>query len=264
MTVSQQSIMIEGRHAKYWLGGSGKPLVLIHGGLGHAHQHWCKTFEAFAAHFQIIAPDLPGFGVSDPLPLPSYQAFLNWLQLLFDMLNIGGPVFMMGHSFGGALSRLFAAENTGYVSRLVLIDGGQILDVPGCTRPFFRLPLLSRLIIDVIRRVNYSRTGLKRAIYDGRWLTPQFVTAAQAASHGFVAAMQQIALTMAPALRTPTCPTLVVWGESDRFASSANGQRLTQELHNARFALIKNAAHMPQIEQPEQFHTTALAFLNGQ
>ena len=38
--ISHQSITIEGRQAKYWIGGSGKPLVLIHGGLGDAQQHW--------------------------------------------------------------------------------------------------------------------------------------------------------------------------------------------------------------------------------
>ena len=113
MTVSQQTITIEGRQAKYWSGGSGKPLVLIHGGLGDAYQQWHTCFEALEPHFQIIAPDLPGFGVSAPLPMPSYQNYLNWLQLLLDMLNIGGPLLLMGHSFGSVLSRFFAAENTG-------------------------------------------------------------------------------------------------------------------------------------------------------
>ena len=90
-----------------------------------------RSFEALSQHFQILAPDLPGFGVSAPLPMPSYQNYLNWLQLLFDMLNIGGPLLMMGNSFGAVLSRFFAAENTGYVSRLVLIDGGAIIRCAG-------------------------------------------------------------------------------------------------------------------------------------
>ena len=102
MMISQQSITIEGRQAKYWIGGSGKPLVLIHGGLGDAQQHWAPVFEALSQRFLILAPDLPGFGVSAPLPMPSYQNYLNWLQLLFDMLNIGGPLLMMGNSFGAA------------------------------------------------------------------------------------------------------------------------------------------------------------------
>jgi pimeloyl-ACP methyl ester carboxylesterase len=263
MTVSQQALLIEGRHAKYWIGGSGKPLVLIHGGLGDAHQHWHATFDALSLHFQIVAPDLPGCGVSDPLPLPGYQTFLNWLELLFDMLNIGGPVLMMGNSFGAALSRLFAAENTGYVTRLVLIDGGHIADQPGCTRLFLRVPGLSHLTIELIRRAAYSRRGLKRAIHDDQLLTPQFIAKAQAASRGSAAALKQIALTNAPALRTPTCPTLVVWGESDRLSVPLVGQRIAQEIPHAKFVSIKNAAHIPPIEQPDEFHAIVLPFLSG-
>ena len=98
--------------------------------------------------------------------MPSYQNYLNWLQLLFDMLNIGGPLLMMGNSFGAVLGRFFAAENTSYVSRLVLIDGGAIIDAPGCMRPFIRLPILSNPIFNIIRQQAYSSNGLKRAIAD--------------------------------------------------------------------------------------------------
>jgi pimeloyl-ACP methyl ester carboxylesterase len=261
--ITQQTMTIEGRQAKYWIGGSGKPLVLIHGGLGDARQHWSAAFEALTPHFQVLAPDLPGFGVSAPLPMPSYQNYLNWLQLLFDMLNIGGPLLMMGNSFGAALSRLFAAENTGYVSRLVLINGGAVFNASGCLRPLLRLPILSDPIIDVIRRRSYSVDSLKRAIADERLLTPEFMVNAQAASLGFVAALRQIALTTPPSLRTPTCPTLVIWGEQDQLSPVDNGKRVAAEINGARFTIIPRAAHMPQIEQPEAFHQVALPFLSA-
>lgn len=261
--ISQQTITIEGRQAKYWIGGSGKPLVLIHGGLGDAQQHWAPTFDALAPHFQILAPDLPGFGVSAPLPMPSYQNYLNWLQLLFDMLGIGGPLLLMGNSFGAALGRFFAAENTGYVSRLVLINGGTILDAPGCVRPLIRLPGLGSLAINLIRQRAYSRAGLKRAIADEQLLTPEFDAKAQAASIGLVAALRQSALSTPPALRTPTCPTLVTWGEQDRLSPVETGRRVAAEINGAKFTLIPRAAHMPQVEQPAAFHQVVLPFLLG-
>lgn len=261
--ISQQSITLEGRQAKYWIGGSGQPLVLIHGGLGDAQQHWAPIFETLAQHYLILAPDLPGFGVSAPLPMPSYQNYLNWLQLLLDMMNFGGPLAMMGNSFGAALSRFFAAENTGYVSRLVLINGGGVFQPPGCLRPLIRLPILSNPIINMIRNQAYSPNGLKRAIADEKMLTPDFVANAQAASIGFVAALRQIALTTAPSLRTPTCPTLVIWGERDRLSSVDNGKRIAAEINGSKFTVIPHVAHMPQIEQPEAFLQVAQPFLLG-
>jgi pimeloyl-ACP methyl ester carboxylesterase len=263
MMISHQSIAIEGRQAKYWIGGSGKPLVLLHGGLGDAQQHWLPIFEVLSQHFQVLAPDLPGFGVSAPLPMPSYQNYLNWLQLLFDMLNIGGPLAMMGNSFGAVLSRLFAAENTSYVSRLVLIDGGEMFHAPGCLRPLLRLPILSNPVINMLRQRAYSVNGLKRAIADEKMLTPEFVVNAQAASIGFVAAQCQIVLTTLPSLRTPTCPTLVIWGEQDRLSSVDDGKRVAAEINGAKFITIPRAGRMPQIEQPEAFLQVAQPFLLG-
>ncbi len=261
--IGQQTITLEGRQAKYWLGGSGKPLVLIHGELGDARQHWSPTFEFLSQYFQVLAPDLPGFGVSAPLPMPSYQNYLNWLQLLFDMLNIGGPLLMMGHSFGAVLSRFFAAENTGYVSRLVLIAGGSIVDAPGCVRPLIRLPGLGQVVFNVMRGRATSSDALKRAIEDEQLITPEFVAKAQAASIGHMAALRQIVLTTPPSLRTPTCPTLVIWGEHDGLIAVDKGKRIAAEINGARFNVIARAAHMPQIEQPEAFHQIVQPFLRS-
>ncbi len=261
--ISQQTITIEGRQAKYWIGGSGKSLILIHGSFGDAQQHWTAVSETLTQHFQVLAPDLPGFGVSAPLPMPSYQNYLNWLQLLFDMLNIGGPLLMMGSSFGATLGRLFAAENTGYVSRLVLIAGGSIVDAPGCARPLIQLPGLGNLIVNLMRNRTYSEAALKRAVADERLVTPEFAATAEAASGGYAAALRQIALTPPPSLRTPTCPTLIVWGEQDRVTSVEDGRRVAAEINGAKFNVLPRAAHLPQFEQPDLFLQIALPFLSG-
>lgn len=263
MSVSQQSLSIEGRPAKYWIGGSGQPVVLLHGELGDARQQWQPTFEALAPHFSLLAPELPGFGVSAPLPMPSHQNYLNWLRLLFDMLNVGGPLLLIGNSFGAALARFFTAENTEYISRLVLVSGGQALSAPGCARPFMRLPGFNETLIRVMRRRTYSHDNLRHAVADEQLLTPEFVAKVQAASPGFVAALRQSALTTPPLLRTPTCATLIVWGERDQLMPVEAGRAIATEISVAKFVLIPNAAHLPQIEQPDEFHRVLLPFLKG-
>jgi 2-hydroxy-6-oxonona-2,4-dienedioate hydrolase len=261
--ISHQTISIEGQKAKVWIGGSGTPLVLLHGGFGDAEQHWRATFKAFAPHFHIIAPDLPGFGVSAPLPVPSYQSYLSWITVLFEMLGLAGPMLMMGNSFGAALARLYAAANTGEVDRLVLIDGGAIPEVAGCARSIFQLPIVAPLMLELARRQSFSMGGLKKAIHVESILTPEFAENARAASHGFVASMKQIAINPLPSLRIPTCPTLIVWGEFDGLSSAANGERLASTIPHSQFSLIKDAGHMPQIEQPQAFHAAALKFLKS-
>jgi pimeloyl-ACP methyl ester carboxylesterase len=169
----------------------------------------------------------------------------------------------MGNSFGATLARLYTAENTSYVSRLVLIDGGHITDANGCLRALFRVPGLNSLTLEVRRQIGYSINGLKQAVKDEAVLTPDFIANARAASHGYTAAMKQIGLSSTPTLRTPTCPTLVVWGAADRLSSPVAGQQIAAEIPGAKFSLIPNAGHLPQIEQPAAFHALVDPFLTG-
>ncbi|HZY45471.1 MAG TPA: alpha/beta hydrolase [Anaerolineae bacterium] len=261
--ITHQTLSIEGRSAKVWLGGSGRPLVLLHGGFGDAQQHWHATFQAFVPHFHIIAPDLPGFGVSAPLAAPNFQSYLSWINVLFEMLGLAGPLLMMGNSFGAAIARLYAAANTGEIDRLVLVDGGAIQDVGGCARSIFQLPIVSPFLLELARRQSFSNKGLRKAIHVDSVFTPEFAANAHAASHGFVTSMKEIATNEPPSLRTPTCPTLIVWGEYDGLSSTANGQRLSASIPHSEFALIKDAGHLPQIEQPQAFQAVVLKFLES-
>ncbi|TMC86219.1 MAG: alpha/beta fold hydrolase, partial [Chloroflexi bacterium] len=58
-------------------------------------------------------------------------------------------------------------------------------------------------------------------------------------------------------------PALVVWGESDGVADPDYGRAYAQSLPNARFELIPEAGHLPQIEQPERLLTLVWEFANS-
>jgi len=261
--VTPQPLVVQGKPARIWRGGSGDPLVLIHGGVGDAEVHWGANFEALAQHYDVIAPDLPGLGISDPLPQPTFQAYLDWLNSLFESHRLIDRLRLIGNSLGGALARLYAAAHPDEVVRLVLVDGGTILDVPGCLHPFFRLPLLTDFAFEWYRRRAYSLDGLRRMIHRESLLTPDLIARSQKTSYGFSTAMRQIATSTPPMLRTPTCPTLVVWGEDDHLSSLQNGTALAASIPGAHFHAIKNAGHMPQFEQPDEFSAIVLKFLSG-
>jgi pimeloyl-ACP methyl ester carboxylesterase len=116
--------------------------------------------------------------------------------------------------------------------------------------------------INVLRQRAYSFNGLKRAIADEHLLTPEFIAKAQLPP-SVLAAVRQIGLTTPPSLCTPTCPTLVMWGEQDRWSAADDGRRVVAEINNAKFTAIPHSAHMPQIEQSEVFLQVALPFLLG-
>lgn len=112
---------IDGIRLHYVIGGSGKPLLLIHG-FAESWYTWSGILPALAGHFRVIVPDLPGIGSSD-IPDVGYDkktiaALLHGLirQLGFGIINIAG------HDIGLMVAYSYAAQFSGEVGKLALMD----------------------------------------------------------------------------------------------------------------------------------------------
>jgi pimeloyl-ACP methyl ester carboxylesterase len=105
--------------------GRGRPLVLLHGASG-SWTHWIRNVLPLAAHFHVLAPDMPGFGDSDLPPEP------HTADMLADVIAAGleavvpppEPFDMAGFSFGSIIAGLVAARVGGRLARLVLLGAG--------------------------------------------------------------------------------------------------------------------------------------------
>lgn len=98
-------------------------LVLLHGGLEHAHA-WDHLAPALARKWRVIAPDLRGHGDSDWSPGGDYAVldYASDLAALLDTLGIVRAA-LVGHSLGGAVAAAFAALYPERIERLCLIEG---------------------------------------------------------------------------------------------------------------------------------------------
>ncbi len=115
---------VDGRKALFGVAGTGVPLVFVHGwGLGqHAYKRALKRLVHLGC--RVYAPALPGFGGSDDLPGDEFslEGYGAWLAKFVDAVGIDEPFFLVGHSFGGAVSIKFTHDNQGRVRTLVLIN----------------------------------------------------------------------------------------------------------------------------------------------
>jgi 3-oxoadipate enol-lactonase len=111
----------DGRSIHYLERGRGEPLLLIHG-LGSSGADWAFQVAALEPHFRIIVPDLPGSGHSSP-PRGEYTiaGFAVAMWKLMDHLKIA-RTNIVGFSLGGAVALEMAAQRTGCVPRLALIN----------------------------------------------------------------------------------------------------------------------------------------------
>ena len=88
--LEQKSVEVNGMNIQYLEGGSGEPLVLIHG-FGANKDNWTRIAKFLTPHFKVIAPDLLGFGESNDNPDGKYtiknqavflKQFLNKISML--------------------------------------------------------------------------------------------------------------------------------------------------------------------------------------
>lgn len=101
--------------------GSGPAVIAVHCSSSHSGQ-WKPLSEALATRARVIAPDLHGYGRSDPLPKNGEAWFVHDANLLLALIDmVGAPVHLVGHSLGAAAC-VYAAVRSDQVASLCLYE----------------------------------------------------------------------------------------------------------------------------------------------
>lgn len=238
--------------------GSGSPLLVLHGTIelpGRQPFH-----DALAQSFRVIAPSHPGMGGSTrPETIDSVED-LTYLYLdLLDNLGLD-EVNLLGQSFGGWVAAEMAVRCPARVRRLVLVDALGI-------RPA-GVGLADWLVLDPeqLRPLVWHdpTTGdrLKlpaEAATTDEELTQILIMRETATLYGWRPFFYNPRLSRW--LHRISCPTLVIWGEHDGLAPRAIGEAYATGIPNARLETVAGAAHLPHLEQPDDFARRVTDFL---
>ncbi|MFN8433441.1 MAG: alpha/beta hydrolase [Anaerolineales bacterium] len=257
--MQNKTISLNNQTITYWQGGSGAPLLLIHGGIGNAELHWAPIWNQLAERYTVIAPNLPSFGETSPLERVGFAQIADWVVNLLDALKVESAS-VIGNSFGGGVSRLMASRHERRVKRLILVNGGAIPNIPLFVGRMMQSSIFNGMF-NMIRKQTFSFKGLAPMFADRSFLTNEFIAQAEADSLGFVTLMRQSASEGVGTEVVPQVPTLVLWGEDDKFTKVSMGQNLAKMIPNAEFKLFVGAGHMPQIEKPDEFVKHVVEFL---
>jgi pimeloyl-ACP methyl ester carboxylesterase len=121
LPVVERRIDLAGVSTAVLEGGSGSPVVLLHGPAANA-THWVRVIPGLVARHRVVAPDLPGHGASTvsggALDL---DRMMTWLGELISATCTRPPV-LVGHVTGGALAARFASAHGDRVRGLILVD----------------------------------------------------------------------------------------------------------------------------------------------
>lgn len=263
--LSEKTIRVSGIGMHYLEGGTGEPLVLVHG-FGADKDNWTRVSKFLTPQFHVVAPDLPGFGDSDKLTDLDYSfsAQANRLHDFIQALNLG-PVHLGGSSMGGAISGFYAALYPGEVKSLWLLDPGAV-NTPEPSEYFKLLKAGGKnpLIIDTPEDIKDT---LDFVFYKRPFIPPAIVTllGKQAVANKSVKEIVFKAIlnetgSIDTLLAGSDVPTLVMWGKNDRVLHVSGADVLCKAIPESMCVVMDETGHLPMIERPSQAAESFLAF----
>jgi pimeloyl-ACP methyl ester carboxylesterase len=233
--------------------GSGRPVLVLHGG-GGPDTIRPIAVQLATAH-RVLTPTLPGW---NRVPRPASMTTIgDYAQAYLDHLAQLGvtDVVAVGSSLGGWIAAEMAArDRAGTLGAVVIVDGAGISVEGEPITDFFSL---------TPREVaEHSWHNPDRYYVDPSTLPPERAAMQKANMR----TMALVARDMNdPRLRgrlgDVTIPVLVIWGDSDRIFTPGYGRAYAASFPNGRFALIGDAGHLPQLEQPTATLDVIDAFL---
>jgi pimeloyl-ACP methyl ester carboxylesterase len=253
----------------YESAGQGTPFVMIHAGVADSRQ-WNNEFEYFAKGYQVIRYDMRGYGKSEPVE--GEFSLMSDLEAVLAALNINEPAIIMGCSMGGGLAMDFALTHPSQVKALIMVGSGPSgleLDLPDPTK-----------FADVEKAYDAGDLDLAAELeiqiwFDGMDRTPGEVDQEMrklayemnrnALDHEAKGLGKRMPNTESPAFDRLTdlnVPVLVIVGAHDTPYILAASEYMIEKIPKVKKAVIKVGAHLPNMDQPDEFQKIVGSFLN--
>ena len=248
MEVKMKFVSVHGIDLAYTRRGTGTPLVLIHG-FPLDHTSWDKVASLLESEFEIITPDLRGFGQSTTLETPyTVSDMADDLAGLLDSLEIEKTV-IAGHSMGGYVALAFAKKYPQRVSGLGLISSQAVADAPDRKEGRYK---------------TAAEVAEKGTVVVADAMTPKLSADAKVQSivraviekqgkSGVIGALKAMAERedSMSLLSLFTFPLLLVHGDADLLIPIERAREIKAVLPSAKLVELPGAGHTPMMEFPE-------------
>jgi pimeloyl-ACP methyl ester carboxylesterase len=240
-------------------GGSGAPLVLVHG-IGHTWRGWRPMLPLLEERFDVLAPDLPGFGHSPPLPddeISSPNRLADYVESAMDDAGFG-TAHIAGNSLGGWIALELARRGRARTCVPISPAGLLYARETGWARGILRG--MRWLALNAPTPEPLLRNPVTRSLFGGPTLGRPWradpdelieETELFASAPGFDRTLDATVDLQAVGLPDITCPVLVLWGRRDVILLPRQGRRFERLIPNCELRYLKGLGHVPMSDDPE-------------
>lgn len=266
----QKETVIDGLKVSYVVQGEGMPLLLIHG-IPVWGYLWKDCLPMLAKHFQLIIPDLVGYGYSDQRDCfdRSIKVQSRIISKLLQWLKIQ-DLFVVGHDIGGAVAQRFVVDHAGKVPKWVLIDS--VLYDSWPAEPMVRLgnpkqhyetkgDQLAKKFMERLPDGFHHREKASPEMLAG-WMAPYMTDEGKLSLIRNAAALNtNHTMELLEDLQNLTQPLLLLWGAKDQFQPLSSAERFEAEFPASQLHVVPDSDHFLPFEKPEEVARILIDFL---
>ncbi|HZI41142.1 MAG TPA: alpha/beta hydrolase [Gemmatimonadaceae bacterium] len=255
-----ETLIVDGRLIAYQDVGSGPTIILAHCS-GATHQVWAPLVDALSDRYRVLAPDLLGYGQSEPWPINARLHPWSDLSAIIALAERAGePVHLVGHSYGGTVA-LEAARALGPRTKsLTLIEpvAFQLLRLTGRMQEWQELTDVGRQMTEALRlRHDRGAAGVYVKYWVGRlrwWSMSPKARRRVLLTIGKVGAEFEAVSGLSTTegdYRTIITPTRLIAGERAPKPARAIVDELLNILPDSHLHVLPRAGHMSPLTHPE-------------
>jgi pimeloyl-ACP methyl ester carboxylesterase len=256
--------------------GNGPYLFLIHGSFASLHtwEHWEDTLSVL---FTTVSLDLPGHGLTGPNTSENYT-ITNYEKLVFELADsLGVDTFSIaGNSMGGQVAWLAALHRPERIRNLILIDAAGFVTAAG-DQDQKDAPLIFNLLRSkhaaftlehITPRWMFS-LNLKQIYANSDLITPQLIDRyyrlmlREGNRHATWLRFQQLQKPPLDSLSLITTPTLILWGENDKWIDVNYAHQFNSSIKGSTLVILPGVGHTPMEESPKESVIPLLEFLKS-
>jgi 4,5:9,10-diseco-3-hydroxy-5,9,17-trioxoandrosta-1(10),2-diene-4-oate hydrolase len=246
-------------NVRYLHGGRGDPLVIVHGG-GGGTSAWRRNLELLSEHYSVYAPDLPGFGSSEPMGdrfrVSEYVGFLDDFTGSVGL----GRFYLLGHSVGGGIALKYALEFPRRVEKLVLVSSLFLGE---------EIALWARYLSS-LSVLGYAAGAFLTALSALEWfarlfcascrISPPFSRVQMAIGRSVMTVKGQT-IVLLDQLAGLVVPTLLVWGARDGIVPPGHAYAAADVIPDCRIHIFEDCGHQIHNRKQQPFSQLLTAFL---